>query len=106
MLLLAMGGPGGGGGNVEFVDLPDSECIFTMSFNAEAGHNYKIKADHDSEGQPELSIVEFAIVEKICDEPSEDDIGPPLCASKRLYGDEVARVPCKKIVKKIGSLSF
>jgi len=82
-------------------DVPDSECIGALEFNAEGGHQYLIKAIHGPEGLPiTISVIEFKYGEQTCQESKNLGVTgessvtscgrPPI-----IEEDEVTNAPCE-----------
>lgn len=85
-----------------FGDLPGSECIGTLSFNADAGRQYMIKAIHAPEGLPiTLSVIQYEGNEEFCQEPKLKMGGVTSCSrSPIIEVDEVSNTSCNIIEKR------
>ncbi len=83
-------------------DFAGSKCIGILSFNADAGGQYMIKAIHDSEGLPiTLSVIQYEGNEKFCQEPKFKMGGTIVCSrSPIIEVDEVSNTSCNIIEHK------
>jgi len=77
-------------------DLPGSKCIGTVSFTAEAGHQYLIKATHAPEGLPiTLSVFQYEGNEEVCQKSKSMSGEVNSCTRTPIVeGNEVANTQC------------
>ena len=80
-------------------DLPGSKCIGTVSFTAEAGHQYLIKAIHDPEGLPvTLSVIQYEGNEEICQKSKSMTREVTTCTRTPIAeGNEIANTQCNVV---------
>jgi hypothetical protein len=80
-------------------DLPGSKCIGTISFSAEAGRQYMIRAIHDTEGLPvTLSIIQYEGNEEVCEKSKSMSGEVESCIRTPLVeGNEVTNTQCNVV---------
>ena len=82
-------------------EFPGSKCISTVSFTAEAGHQYIVKAIHDPEGLPiTLAVVQYEGEghEEACQQSKSTTGEVTSCLpSPDIEGNELANAPCNVV---------